>query len=577
MERARTSPSHDATGSRASCWASVVALLALAACGGEPADPRSESSDPQATRRDARSSAAADPRVRELLDGCSNPPRYDKDTAWVVPLLVEKLVNGEGIPMRRAQEELRAGGDEAGKEVLRFVERYFADGFRGSLLENAMGAAAGNPSRYARDAVLLAWQHPHESVRRAALLALLRGHVRQEDYEELRLRLDVPETLPIRHQLLEGMFAADRARAVEEVLDWLEEGSYPELWQSAGPLMAKARETGASERLAGLGQRLLDGTSGQLRCQLAAATAAAGSPESRAWIEEQVRGDDRQVQLWLADPLGFAGLAEPLAALSESEDPLVRRKALSVWLGLAKEHEQPTDDPRLDERLQRALDDQTLETRTLALEALILREDAAAVDRALAAMQQEDEVLVGAMRALRPRLLDDPELAARTFEVLLERNHRESHRPLAERLATFKGIGLVPSREAATFLRDLGLAHDGELLQGLRAHEWAMIQAGNTGLAGRGYLLEVLEDEQDPARRLDLIVAVAGERDELARSALAELAMRDERPFESLFLASRLVLLGPAARMASKLKRLSVTLDDGEARRAVRCLLWRWY
>ena len=547
------------------------APFGLVACGNQ--EPEHGGANAEAISEPAaRGGAASDPRVRELLDACANPPRYEKDTAWVVPLLVEKLVNGEGIPMRRAQEELREGGDDAAKEVLRFVERHFADGFRSSLLENAMGAAAGSESRHAREAILLAWEHPHEAVRRAALLALLRGRVRPDDYDELRLRLDVPETFSIRHQLLLGMFAGNPGRAAREVLGWLEEGQNAELWQTAGPLMPSVEDPETLARLATLGQRLLDGTADQLRCQLAAATAGAGSPEARAWIEEQVQGTNGQVQLWLVDPLGAAGLLDPLAELAESEDELVRRKALSVWLGLEER-----DEERLGERLQRALDDASLQVRSLALEALIERGDEGAIDRALALLHQEDEVLVGAMRALRTRLQSDPELAARTLEVLLERNHREEHRPLEERLATFKGIGLVPSRDAAAFLRDLGLRHEGVLLQGLRAHEWAMIQAGNTGAPGRSYLLEVLDAEQDAARRLDLIVAIAGERDELARSALAELAMLDERPFESLFLASRLVLLGPASRMASKLKRLSVTLDDGEARRAVRCLLWRWY
>ena len=51
------------------------------------------------------------------------------------------------------------------------------------------------------------------------------------------------------------------------------------------------------------------------------------------------------------------------------------------------------------------------------------------------------------------------------------------------------------------------------VLESLRIHDWMMIQASNTGIHGRALLESDLEWEDDPLRRLDLIVAVGSARD----------------------------------------------------------------
>ena len=148
-------------------------------------------------------------------------------------------------------------------------------------------------------------------------------------------------------------------------------------------------------------------------------------------------------------------------------------------------------------------------------------------------------------------------------------------------ISTYKAIGLLPLRAAAAFLRRVGIGAGGEKIESLRAHEWLMIQASNTGPEGRAFLREELASEDDPLRRLDLIDAIGSARDDLARSALLALVEGEARnPYELLFAAGCLVKVGPSWEVAAPLKRVSYGLQKStelEARVALQCLLWLWY
>ena len=98
-----------------------------------------------------------------------------------------------------------------------------------------------------------------------------------------------------------------------------------------------------------------------------------------------------------------------------------------------------------------------------------------------------------------------------------------------------------------------------------------------TGPAGRAFLAGALAQERDPLRRIDLLDAVGSVGDELGRRVLLEaLAVGDPGP-EALFAASRLVHLGPAELVATRIKRAAQDTRDGDVRTALWCLLWRWY
>jgi hypothetical protein len=130
-------------------------------------------------------------------------------------------------------------------------------------------------------------------------------------------------------------------------------------------------------------------------------------------------------------------------------------------------------------------------------------------------------------------------------------------------------------------LHRVGVEAGEEHLESLRAHDWLMIQAANTDVAGRRFLADALPLETDPLRRLDLIDAVGSARDELARTVLLELVEQGSRsPYERLFAASCVIKVGPSWEVAPRLKRVAFSMQgpgESDARVGLQCLLWQWY
>ena len=161
------------------------------------------------------------------------------------------------------------------------------------------------------------------------------------------------------------------------------------------------------------------------------------------------------------------------------------------------------------------------------------------------------------------------------------RHALEEHRPIQQRTATFKAIGQMPRREAAEFLHRVGVDAAAEKLESLRAHDWLMIQASNTGVEGRSYLAEALRSETDALRRIDLLDALGSARDDLARATLVEIVERSAHaPLERLFAASALIRVGPSWEVAPRLKRVAFALqgpENTDARAGLQCLLWQWF
>ena len=145
--------------------------------------------------------------------------------------------------------------------------------------------------------------------------------------------------------------------------------------------------------------------------------------------------------------------------------------------------------------------------------------------------------------------------------------------------ATLQAIGMTPSDEAQRFLYGLALELDLEPVEGLRAHRWMCMQMANSGVLGRAVLLEGLASERDPVRRLDLIWAYATVHgDEDVREALLVLTEDDSlHPLERLFSAGRLVRVGPSHEVAPRLKRTCLRIEHPEVRKALQCMLWKWY
>ncbi len=556
-------------GRRAALGRGVRIVLALvlgalvscgaASCGGRPGP----AADPLALVR-------SDRRIAELLEPCVHNGFYDRDLSDPVPYLIEKLERGRPEPLKRAKEELGQLGERSVEALTRFFDRNYADAMRAPYAENAVDAAAFSRTDAAHELLLRAFLHPHESLRSKALDGL-RQQARPGDFDLLRDRLP-GETGQMRRAIVGALFAIDAARAESLFLDWIARGEERALWALAGANFPVSRREDSARRSAELFAQLEP----PLAVQLAASAARTGDGPALGYLRSELQGEDLSRRVAAVTAAGAAGLADELEK-PLLEDPSDEVRALAAgWIAAAGE--------LVGARatwLRSALDDQSLVVQGEALRLLCKSGDEEALVRALAQLQGETGFLQNALQALREPVKRDRALAVRAFERLQERHRLEEHRPVQQRTATFKAIGLLPLREAAVFLRTLGVAAEGQRIESLRAHEWLMIQGANTGQEGRRFLYEELPREDDPLRRLDLLDAVGSNRDELARSALLAFVEDGARtPYERLFGASLAAKVGPSWEVAPRLKRACYGMQDAseiEARVALQCLLWFWY
>ncbi len=536
-----------------------AAALALAGCR-EDAQP---APDPSALLQQ-------DPRIAELLVPCARGGFYERNVADLVPIHVEKLRAGQGEPLKRAKEELGAAGEEGALALSRFFDEHFADPARGPFLDNALDAASLNPTETAHALLLRALTHANESVRQRAMQGLVSGRARPEDFEIFRERLEGNDTRVLRSLYARALFECDAKRAAREVVRWLREKRHQDVWNEVVRGLAASRDDEVAQSCAELFSMVEE----PFAIWVAAPAARAADERALGFLRGELEAEAPARRIAAVQVLAEAGLGDELSAALEDPDDTVRVLALDA---IARG---PEVSAQARELLASALADASPGVRAVALKQLCRLGDAAAIDLALEHLGGGPERLQPALQALRGPMEVDRALARRALDAILERQRLEQHRPIQQRTATYKALGVVPLREAAVFLRQVALSAEAasETIERLRAHDWLMIQASNTGAEGRAYLFEELAGEADPLRRLDLISAVASARDDSTREAL--LAVAEERgrsPYEVLFAASRVVKTGPARLVAPRLKRVAATIEDARARSAMQCLLWAWY
>jgi len=546
--------------------------LAAGACG-----ERSAPSGATGTAgSDAGAAYRADPRIAELLAPCPYQASrfYDRDTSDLLPVLLEKLESGKVEPIRRAKEELGAMGARSVEGLRRLIERASTDAFLSAVAENGLEALGLNPASESRGVLLRMLDHPQDSVRATALSSLLAAHVRPEDFDVLLAHVEsAAESPELRRKFAVGLFASDPVRAARQVAEWLGERVQRELWQAVLPLFARSDDA----EVAAAAASLQGSFEPRERGWVAAPAARAGDPDALAFLRGETLAELAPRRTLAVRALAAAGRRDELfPVLASDPDPTIRMLAAQA---IGEEDGAWTADRRDD--LRAALDDESPLVRTLALELLVAHEDSAAIDRALVFLGGPPELLQAALSALRPRWSEDEALARRAFELLVARDAREVGRPLAQRAATLKAIGLVPLAEAARLLLERADADGGdgaERIEGLRPHRWLMIQAANTGPGGREVLRERLQAEDAPARRIDLIWAIGASRTDAARAALLEICETEARsPYEALFAADLLTRIGPSSAVAPRLKRVTYAIEQEDVRLALQCLLWLWY
>ena len=509
-------------------------------------------------------------RIAELLVPCANDSFYDRDLSDPIPILVDKLERGRPDPLKRAKEELGIQGEAAFPELARFFQRNYSDQMRSAYLENTVDALAFNQTDVAHELLLEASLHPQESVRSKAMDGL-RRHARAVDFDALAPRL-LTETPEIRRQIVSTLWDMDAARTEDLVLDWLEHGDRRELWAQGLPPLASSTRESTVQRCAALFVRFEP----FVAAPLAACAARGGDANALAYLRAELHhesADRRMAAVTAATRATLAGELEHSLLEDPSDD--VRAMAIPGVNSL----------PELGEPqrtwLRTALDDPSPVVQGESLKVLCAHGDPDGITRALFQLDAEAGLLQSALLALREPMRHDEALARTALERLLQRHVLEEERPVQQRTATFKAIAQVPLREAAEFLRRTGQAAASERIESLRAHEWLMIQASNTGTEGRRFLYEEIAAEQDPLQRLDLVDALASERDDLARTGLLAL-VEDRRllPLERLFAANALIRVGPSWEVAPRLKRVAYAMVEPEeldARAALQCLLWTWY
>ncbi len=516
----------------------------------------------------------SDGRVVELLQDCQRGSYYDQFVDDMLPILMRKLKETGGDPLKRAKEELGAMGKPAAEALRRLVDESFTDPSKGPYIENAIDALALNATREAHDVLIHSLDHPMSSVRQRAMLALVARHALPVDFDTFVYRAEGSEPVELRRIYVRGMFAADRARAEERATEWLRDGEFVEFHLDVALQLQKSTLDSTGHACA----ELLEGTSAMLAPLLAAPALRVDDPAAATLLGEMIRSGPPNERLRAVQSVGAAGhydeLREPL---SSDADATVRMIAIDALMA----------NPELT-AAQRAwvetamTGDASPVVRSHALVELCKLHVPAAIDQALVFLNEDGGELQSSLQALSTIVRDDDDLARRMYDQLLARHASEELRPIDERTATFKAMGIVPLPEAALFLRGLGLAHSREEIEGLRAHEWLMIQATNTGRPGLEALWRELPGETDPVRRLDLIGAVASasnaEQRHWIRELLIELIVSGtDSEYERLFVAAQLMRVGPSVAVAPRLKPISREFADARLQVALQCLLWRWY
>lgn len=539
--------------------------------GGETGDVAAATSRARLTEQDL----ATDPRLRELLRDCHELGPYLRDTADPIPILIDKLERGDADPLARAAEELGAMGARSIPALERLLAEQLQDPQRVLVLQNTVRALAFNDTRAATELLLVVLSHPESALRRQALKILAGRELAPEDFEQLR---DATYFEPGTAQTsgLLAMWSADPRRTLEQMLAWMLEGRYLLDVNAAGRLLAGATDPELLERY----RRLPDSVPEAFTTFTDVALMEAGDADAEARTLERLVDPEpvpRARVLTAAQAAGSVELLESFLRDDPSAD--LRTFAAQHLIGLLDE----AGGTNAAEALVSVLDDHLRQVRWAALDALVRRQHPAAVDRALALLDGNQQELETVLPALHAAMLENPELADRARRVIVARLRTDESGANAAlgHLQLVQALALCPGAESARAVLDIAdAAPDDQLIEDIRAYRYLAIQLANTGVEGREVVAERLvgpNAEQDPLRRIDLLWAIGAHRDDLARTFLTEHVSRDGAdPWERVFAAHLLAKVGPTEEVAPVLKAASRRFE-GPWKRALECLLFHWY
>ncbi len=515
---------------------------------------------------------AQDDRVGWLLAPAPRDDYYGVDTSDDVGILVQTLKHGQRDPMRSARIELAAQGPDGLEAARRMIEAAWNDPDRFADIRNALDVAAYSKDPAAHDVIRHVLDHEHPTPRMAAWRAL-REHPRPEDYERVRALFDEegPDSRPELAQLLH---LVDPERAEEEFLAWIAAGQNPELWRDLARMLAASTR----DRTQKLCCALYDGKDDAVQAMLAAACARSGDPAPLERLHAYQRGENAIMRQVAVEALAAADLVGELRWTLENDENAGLRLLALQSIGRSGHAYEPEHVQDMVAQIEQAVSDKDDMVSATATALLVARGDSKAIERCVQDLTSDRPgAPQNAINALNIPLHLDPALARRALDRLMAHEQAEAGVPVALRSKTLHLIGMVPLEETAAYLHGLSREAKGKI-DGLPAERWLVLQIGNTGEPGQRYLIRALAEERDPLRRIDLIEALGANPTELARNWLLERAEAlDVAPYELLYIADRLVRLGPLERVAPVLKRATLRVEQADVRRALQGLLWTWY
>ncbi len=543
----------------------VVVLLAHSACSRSSTTPASEPFDP-----------LQDPRTSFLFAHCEKDGYFDVDTSDWLGILGATLIVGQRDPLKRARVELASAGRDGLDIARRILDTYWTDPAGQSYVRNALDVVSLSKEPEAHDLMARALDHPREEIRLFAIRAMRArgtpdapepGLGRASDFDhvlELANRT-IGESL-IDIALLLHDLDADRAEDV--YVDWLGHPESESIWEKFVPYLAGSTKASTLDWLRAHWRDYKP----IYRVYLAAPLARAGDSEALDYLREQRTSSEPLRRAAALNALAPAELYGEIADLLRDErDCQIRRAAMAVLV-------RAPDSPERRAILVQGASDSCDDTRFAALNALCARGDSRGYGMAEAWLDEVSAVDVDlGIRVLYTPMRKDAALADRVLTRLLARHAREAARPPGERAVLLQAIGQVPLEKAARFLLEQA-EHETRPIQKFEPHRWLCLQTANTQNAGIPVLREVLAKEKDPLRRIDLLEAISACGGDPVRDALCELVDDDSlSPYESLFVAERLITVGPAKRAAPLVKRLALRIQKADVRSALQCLLWRSY
>ncbi|MBK7641808.1 MAG: HEAT repeat domain-containing protein [Planctomycetes bacterium] len=508
---------------------------------------------------------AADERIAWLLASRTHPEPFLSDTSDLIPALISKLASGKSDALGQAKVDLAAMGERALPALRSFFDACYSDEALSARMMNALDTATMMKDGIGRPLLVRGLDHPVGSVRLSALRGLGK-QARPEDFD--RLKIVAAVTGSEGHvQLAEALWCADKDRVVRELASWIN-GSMPA--QVILPLGQNLERYEDKAALLAL-KPLLDVVSTEFRARLLGALAHAGDEQCLDELRLMLTDTVAPRRELAAKVLHDGGMQHELVkSLREDGYIPVRLVAVQALSEIPFEND-------VREALESAAGDPAEQVKAMALAALVKAGDAAGENEALALLKGDRADLERALIVLRDPMTERKELAERVLAVL-EGLRTGSIGPLrVERSSIWRAISQVPLESAARILFD-EMAHQPSPDKHFSAHRWFLMQIGNTGEAGWKLVREAWKTEADPERRMDLLNTSCYDRGEDGRVFL-EQALDSARmtPLEILYAAQQLASMGPAERVAPRLKRLALEIRDKDVRPAFNNLLWNWY